>query len=392
VTNQRKVEDTVESQMAAAARRETRTALAEGASCEPLLAELLDRVDVFAAGSMLAIGRLRPASRPVACAKGCSYCCYLLVGTSIPEVLVVADHLRQTRDAEAFAAVRRRVAAADDASHGADACDRLLKRTPCPLLVDGACSVYPARPLICRGYISYSWAACVDWGRRFRQFKNMPLDHPRRALYGAASQGIIDGHVDLGLPGGAVELIAALRIALETPDAQTRWLAGEDVFAAAAEIDEPQWKASMKVSIDQRIYDTEKGETVAEAAYGTPGTDDYQKESLCRTDDGVFFLAGAGGPGSYYSRLFAGRYVPGEDVIPLTAGQARRWLEDHVETDAILRLFGDGSTGEAMRIELALPSELAGPARRVAADANLAVEDWLTQLVRQAVAGSAADD
>ena len=45
--------------------------------------------------------------------------------------------------------------------------------------------------------------------------------------------GMRAGLSESGLQGDRVELTAALRIALEVPDAAERWLAGEAVFAPA---------------------------------------------------------------------------------------------------------------------------------------------------------------
>jgi hypothetical protein len=50
---------------------------------------------------------------------------------------------------------------------------------------------------------------------------------------GGTQLGLTQASQESGLAGDDLELTAALRIALEVPDAGARWLAGEAVFAAA---------------------------------------------------------------------------------------------------------------------------------------------------------------
>jgi hypothetical protein len=52
-------------------------------------------------------------------------------------------------------------------------------------------------------------------------------------LTSSANEAFRDGLRQSGLDGNALELTAALRIALTTPDAAERWLAGEAVFHEA---------------------------------------------------------------------------------------------------------------------------------------------------------------
>lgn len=47
------------------------------------------------------------------------------------------------------------------------------------------------------------------------------------------SEGVRQGLGQVGLSGQKVELLRALRLALDTPDAEERYLAGERIFASA---------------------------------------------------------------------------------------------------------------------------------------------------------------
>jgi hypothetical protein len=61
----------------------------------------------------------------------------------------------------------------------------------------------------------------------------VPHDEAQRDIRSNVLDGLIAGLKDGGLRSEALELIAALSIALDQPDAGERWLAGEPVFEAA---------------------------------------------------------------------------------------------------------------------------------------------------------------
>ena len=85
--------------------------------------------------------------RPVACARGCVGCCYLSVGASFGEALTVARHLRDERpDLIPPAQAAAKKVRSFRTSH-----DRFAAALPCAFLEeDGACAVYPVRPMGCR--------------------------------------------------------------------------------------------------------------------------------------------------------------------------------------------------------------------------------------------------
>ena len=100
------------------------------------------------------------------------------------------------------------------------------------MLVENRCSAYPVRPLTCRGYNSSDARRCEqaldpDSG------VEAPVYWPQQRLTTFVLDGLRAGLDESRLDAGLLELTAALRIALETPDVQARWLAGEGVFGPA---------------------------------------------------------------------------------------------------------------------------------------------------------------
>jgi hypothetical protein len=130
---------------------------------------------------------------------------------------------------------------------------RAANKIPCGLLVDGACSVYEARPGACRGFTSTSAEMC----RRGFEGEAVQVDTPVvwTSLRGAHKQALWAALAAEKLPAEYYELHHALRIALEVPDAENHWLAGEDIFAAVAReiIEDPAVNASNRRIIDQVV-------------------------------------------------------------------------------------------------------------------------------------------
>lgn len=96
------------------------------------------------------------------CARSCRNCCTLTVHATLPEALLLAPQLgRGLQDAVAERAAQLRQLAAGSADLKTFWRRHRHEAGPCPLLAaDGACSVYPARPLACRALLS---TRAPDW-------------------------------------------------------------------------------------------------------------------------------------------------------------------------------------------------------------------------------------
>lgn len=124
-----------------------RAAFAGGAdrAPEPLARAAFGAADRLAATTAAAAG--------LACGRGCDHCCHFPVGVSFPEAVLLAAAVRTEP------ALRARVLAAAAAT--ADVAWTALVGAPCPLLVDGACAAYGARPVACRALASRDADACA---------------------------------------------------------------------------------------------------------------------------------------------------------------------------------------------------------------------------------------
>ena len=158
----------------------------------------------------------------LACRPGCAYCCHVpRVLVTVPELAALAEAVRQLPPA-AVEALRQRL----DARADSDPPDAFVPAAlpPCPLLVEGRCLVYDARPLVCRAEHSYDVAQCE------MQFRTGDGHTLQCALVLDTTDGTLRGAVDgfraAGLRGELLDLSRALRLVLERPEALDEWLAG----------------------------------------------------------------------------------------------------------------------------------------------------------------------
>ena len=167
----------------------------------------------------------------IACKSGCSYCCRALkVSVSLPEIFLLKLHVTSLPAAEG-AALRERIADTYSRTRDNNTQERLLQHESCPLLVDNRCSVYEVRPLSCRAAVSFDADAC----RRAYAGEQVKINMPQSyfAALKTTSLLLLATMSAAGLDCRSYELNAGLHIALSEPDAERRWMDGENIFAIA---------------------------------------------------------------------------------------------------------------------------------------------------------------
>ena len=170
---------------------------------------------------------------PVACAKGCGSCCTLTVEVSADEVFALVDYLEQSLDAAALAALKTRAEANDAVGHGLEPLARHRKRLVCPVQdpTTKACLGHAARPNPCQGYVSVSLADCeADHADPPQRVERPTMSGILTDLVGGTRDQVLAA---AGMAKTRFELTAALIAAWQDPGAETRWLAGEDIFPDA---------------------------------------------------------------------------------------------------------------------------------------------------------------
>jgi Fe-S-cluster containining protein len=185
----------------------------------------------------------------VACQSGCDHCCHQIVGVSAPEALAIFEHLQSTRSAAELERLKAHVAMLHERSCGLSSAERISPAQPCVFLDGGRCSIYDVRPFACRGVNSLD---AVDCERRLK-------DPEARAVFLAKGHGgrcyvaplhafrAVSAGLQLALtelyrldPRG-LDLTAAMHVLLQgDATTATRWLGGEQPFAAALRESETQ--------------------------------------------------------------------------------------------------------------------------------------------------------
>ena len=104
----------------------------------------------------------------------------------------------------------------------------------------------------------------------------------------------------------------------------------------------------MKRIIKGKLYDTD---TAKELGWYENIADvrnfNHFSETLYRKKTGEFFLHGEGGPATKYSRLVdQNSWISGENIVPLSAENARIWAEEHLDGDEYEKIFGTVSEDE----------------------------------------------
>lgn len=157
----------------------------------------------------------------LACAKGCAFCCVQTVIVTAAEAFAVAAEMRERQDMVAAVLAGPRRSLGEPRSEWRS-CHFLGE--------DKACTVYEARPLACHAFVSFDLQTCIDFFSGSSEKMNFTPDDRQQLLYAgrmmlhAAHQ--LAGHG----PQPGYELGSAVAAILETPDAEARWLEGEDVL------------------------------------------------------------------------------------------------------------------------------------------------------------------
>jgi len=122
-------------------------------------------------------------NKGVACQKGCHWCCHQAVYANSYELHFLSEKIKSSSSAEM---ISKYIEAADEkfavtSKLNEEEVSRFKK--PCPLLENGACSIYEARPMACRIYLSTNLGTCLEFYKHPENNHNYPalIDFPLRA-------------------------------------------------------------------------------------------------------------------------------------------------------------------------------------------------------------------
>ncbi|WP_319583247.1 YkgJ family cysteine cluster protein [uncultured Pseudodesulfovibrio sp.] len=179
---------------------------------------------------------------PLACKRGCIHCCYNQVALTEPEALFLGLHLLGTRSPERLRELADKAQALADRLKGKSwqEIGMLRHELPCLFLEDGGCSIYPARPLACRGWNSVDEKMCLLSnlsGDALTPIENHPIV---REIADGIQSGLLRGSSELGLEAGYLLMARATALLLTgdpeqgVMDTTAEWLDGKPFFGRKA--------------------------------------------------------------------------------------------------------------------------------------------------------------
>jgi Fe-S-cluster containining protein len=119
----------------------------------------------------------------VYCFKGCGCCCWQPVFSLTHEIIYLNDYIRENFSGEEIGTIQNKAKEKAEKLGGLDKEALLNSKHPCPLLKDDACSVYPARPMACRIYLSLDFNSCKKFFDESENQTSFPyiMDFPLKA-------------------------------------------------------------------------------------------------------------------------------------------------------------------------------------------------------------------
>jgi len=166
-----------------------------------------------------------------ACKAGCAHCCRRAPEATLPEVLVAVRHVEENFGDAKKAALAQRIANYVEETAPLRPGRLGESHAACPYLENDLCTIYPARPLSCRGLNSLDSQVCE------RISKGDPAGRPsltsQLGIASAMRTGARLGLIFESADASTLDLGYATHIAMTTPSAAEDSLDGKDPFTAA---------------------------------------------------------------------------------------------------------------------------------------------------------------
>lgn len=195
--------------------RLAQSAIQEGISNESLfkaitvLYEAIDELN----NSLIQLASRQKLS--VDCRKGCHWCCHQAVFANSYEIHFLSEQIKKQFSADAIATIINLAEEKNFKIKKLSEEEMLKFKMPCPLLRDGSCSIYEARPMACRIYLSTDKETCFEFYQNPQNESNYPalFDFPLRAGR-MMNEGFTAALKEIGINSAEFRLEEGLAIAL----------------------------------------------------------------------------------------------------------------------------------------------------------------------------------
>lgn len=102
-------------------------------------------------------------NKQIDCKKGCEWCCHQPVFALDYELDYLIDYIKSNFDIELQKEIKTKAENKNNKLSMLNETSLLNAKFPCPLLQDGACIAYQARPMACRIYLSQDVKSCIQF-------------------------------------------------------------------------------------------------------------------------------------------------------------------------------------------------------------------------------------
>lgn len=162
-----------------------------------------------------------------ACRKGCSWCCHQEVFAVTHEFFYLQDYLKAELGEELRKQILERAREKVMLTLNLSLDEQLQVRSACPLLLDGSCLAYEARPMACRIYLSTSEASCKRDHDRPQNQKSIPelLEFPLLAGR-MLNQGFVACLKQFGLGSSELSIEQGYSSMLTSGQCMEDWIKG----------------------------------------------------------------------------------------------------------------------------------------------------------------------
>lgn len=120
--------------------------------------------------------------QPIHCKKGCNFCCHQPVYALDYEMQFLNTFIKENFTEKEQAGIQSRANNNQKILSKLDKTEVQNSKLACPLLVNGSCSTYKARPMACRIYLSTDINSCKIFYKEPENKNNFPalLEFPMR--------------------------------------------------------------------------------------------------------------------------------------------------------------------------------------------------------------------
>lgn len=196
--------------------RLAQSAIQQGFSLDPLFyaIKLLYAAVDGLNDSIIALAKRQ--NTDVDCFKGCHWCCHQAVFANSYELHFLAEKIKKTFTSEELSGIIEKIEAKYAITSNLNEDEILKYKAPCPLLNNSACSIYAARPMACRIYLSTKLESCFKFYHHPENETDYPalIDFPLRAGR-MMNEGFSAALKEFGIEAAEYKLEEGLRIVLK---------------------------------------------------------------------------------------------------------------------------------------------------------------------------------